>query len=214
MMASTVTAAVQPEVIKKETADYILDIKYPQGFQSDEVNKTIKEFITTTQNSFMKELSEDADTPADAPGKTGLTVTYSISFESKNALSVQMNVSIFHRGAAHPSNNIEVLNFIKGKPVKLADLFIPGADYLQPIAKYCSKTITEKDISDENWIKDGTKPTAENYRTWSFTKKGVAIIFNAYQVAAYVYGEQTVEIPLSVISSLVKPEVSKVVWSN
>lgn len=206
--------AITPVVIKKETANYILDIKYPQGFQSAEVNSVIKDFIANTQKSFLKELSEDADTPADAPGKTGLNITYSVPYKSNNGLSIRFNVSIYHRGAAHPSNNVVVENFIKGHPVKLVDLFISGADYLKPIAAFCKQAITAKKISDLQWIQAGTKPSNENYNVWYFTKKGIAIIFNSYQVAAYVYGEQRIAIPLALISSLIKPEVSKSVWSR
>ncbi|AMV13468.1 Protein of uncharacterised function (DUF3298) [Legionella pneumophila] len=211
---SFLASAITAEVIKKETAEYLLDIKYPQGFQSNGVNQAVKEFITNQQKSFMNELSEDADTPADAPGKTGLNITYSIPYQSTNALSVRFNISIYHRGAAHPSNAVKVLNFIKNQPVQLSDLFVPGSDYLQPIADLAKKEITAKKISDENWIKEGTKPTQENYSIWHFTKKGIAIVFNTYQVAAYVYGEQTVDIPLSLISAMVKPEISKAVWGN
>ncbi|CZG29187.1 TPA: DUF3298 and DUF4163 domain-containing protein [Legionella pneumophila] len=211
---SFLASAITTEVIKKETAEYLLDIKYPQGFQSNGVNQAVKEFITNQQKSFMNELSEDADTPADAPGKTGLNITYSIPYQSTNALSVRFNISIYHRGAAHPSNAVKVLNFIKNQPVQLSDLFVPGSDYLQPIADLAKKEITAKKISDENWIKEGTKPIQENYSIWHFTKKGIAIVFNTYQVAAYVYGEQTVDIPLSLISAMVKPEISKAVWGN
>ncbi len=211
---SFLASAITTEVIKKETAEYLLDIKYPQGFQSNGVNQAVKEFITNQQKSFMNELSEDADTPADAPGKTGLNITYSIPYQSTNALSVRFNISIYHRGAALPSNAVKVLNFIKNQPVQLSDLFVPGSDYLQPIADLAKKEITAKKISDENWIKEGTKPTQENYSIWHFTKKGIAIVFNTYQVAAYVYGEQTVDIPLSLISAMVKPEISKAVWGN
>ncbi|HFF3625860.1 DUF3298 and DUF4163 domain-containing protein [Legionella pneumophila] len=211
---SFLASAITTEVIKKETAEYLLDIKYPQGFQSNGVNQAVKEFITNQQKSFMNELSEDADTPADAPGKTGLNITYAIPYQSTNALSVRFNISIYHRGAAHPSNAVKVLNFIKSQPVQLSDLFVPGSDYLQPIANLAKKEITVKKISDENWIKEGTKPTQENYSIWHFTKNGIAIVFNTYQVAAYVYGEQTVDVPLSLISAMVKPEISKAVWGN
>ncbi|WP_298627157.1 DUF3298 and DUF4163 domain-containing protein [uncultured Legionella sp.] len=206
--------AITPTVIKKETADYILDIKYPQGFESPAVNTTIQDLIASTQKSFMNELSEDADTPADAPGKTGLNITYSVPYKTKTALSVRFNISIFHKGAAHPSNTVVMKNFINGKEVMLADLFVPGANYLNPIAAVAKKTITAKKISDEQWISEGTKPTAENYSVWHFTDKGIAIIFNSYQVAAYVYGEQTVNIPLALIANLVKPVVAKTVWGN
>lgn len=206
--------AETPVVIKKETPAYILDIKYPQGFKADSVNAAIKEFIENTQKSFMNELSEDEDTPADAPGKTGLNITYSIPYKSDTALSIQLNVSIYHKGAAHPANTVVVKNFVKGQEVKLADLFVSGANYLKPISAFAQKTITAKNISDEKWINEGTKPTTENYSVWYFTKKGIAILFNSYQVAAYVYGEQRVAIPLSLISSMLKPEIAKAVWGN
>lgn len=214
ILNSFLAQAINPTVIKKETANYILDIKYPQGFKSPTINTAIKDFIASTQKSFMNDLSQDADTPADAPGKTSLNITYAIPYKTKNAVSVRFNVSIFHRGAAHPANTVVVENFVNGQEVQLADLFISGADYLKPIADLAKKKITEKNISDENWINDGTKPTPKNYSVWNFTNNGIAIIFNNYQVAAYVYGEQTVNIPLSLISKLVKPELLKTVWGN
>ncbi|BCA96418.1 endo-1,4-beta-xylanase [Legionella antarctica] len=206
--------AITPVAVKKETADYIVDIKYPQGFQSGVVNSTIKHLIEKTQQEFIKELAEDADTPADAPGKTGLNITYTVPYKSKHALSVRFNVSIYHRGAAHPSNTVVVENFVAGHPVKLADLFVSGADYLTPIAAFCNNAITAKKISDEKWIREGTKSVEDNYQVWSFTGEGIAIIFNSYQVAAYVYGEQTVAIPRAKIASIMKPELAKIVWSH
>jgi hypothetical protein len=209
-----VAQAITPVVIKKETNNYILDIKYPQGFESATVNADIKNFIEATQNSFMKDLSQDASTPANAPGKTGLNITYAVPYKSKNALSVRFNISIYHRGAAHPSNNIIIENFINGRPVNLSDLFVSGSNYLKPLAIVSNKAITAKKISDEQWIKEGTSPIEKNYQVWYFTKQGIAILFNNYQVAAYVFGEQTVDIPLSVIASLLKPEIAKTVWSR
>jgi hypothetical protein len=214
VLNAAVAQAITPVVIKKETNDYLLDIKYPQGFQSADVNSVLKNFIEKTQKQFMNDLAEDANTPADAPGKTGLNITYSVPYKSKNALSVRFNVSIYHRGAAHPSNTVVVENFIAGHPVKLADLFVSGADYLKPIAALSNKAIAAKKISDAKWINEGTKPVEKNYTVWSFTPKGIAIIFNNYQVAAYVYGEQTVAIPLAAISSMIKPKLSETVWSH
>ncbi|RUR20300.1 DUF3298 domain-containing protein [Legionella sp. km535] len=211
---SLMAYSITPIVIKQETAQYILDIKYPQGFKSPTVNASIKEFIANTQKSFMGELSEDASTPADAPGKTGLNITYSVPYKTPTALSIRFNISIFHKGAAHPSNTVVVKNYVNGKSMNLADLFVSGADYLTPISALAKKDITKKNISDEQWISEGTKPTAENYSVWFFTHKGIAVIFNSYQVAAYVYGEQTVTIPLSLISRLVKSEIAQSVWGN
>lgn len=214
LMIMTCAQAMTPVTIKNETDQYIVDIKYPQGFKSAEVNKAIKKFIDDTQKKFMSELAEDANTPADAPGKTGLNMTYSVPFKSKNALSIRFDVSIYHRGAAHPSNSVTIQNFIEGHRVKLADLFVSGADYLKPIAELAKQAITTKKISDDKWIGEGTKAVDKNYQVWSFSDKGLSIIFNTYQVAAYVYGEQSVVIPLNAISSLLKPKLATIVWGH
>lgn len=208
------TQAISPSSIKKETADYLVDIQYPQGFSKDSVNNTIKEFIANTQKSFLAELSEDDDTPADAPGKTGIKVMYSIPYTSSSALSVRFDISIYHKGAAHPLNTIVIKNFIKGEEVTLADLFRPETPYLQSIAHIAHQAISDKKISDADWIKEGTAAKADNYKTWQFNAKGIDIIFNTYQVAAYVYGEQNVFVPLSLISALLKPELAKTVWGH
>lgn len=214
VIMSSSFAKVAPVEIKQETAAYVIDIKYPQGFANDNINKAIKAYIEQTQKSFLNELSEDEDTPADAPGKTGLNVVYSIPYDAKAALSVRFDVSIYHKGAAHPLNSVVIHNFVNGNKVALADLFLPNAQYLKSIAQFCKQAITKKKISDANWIAEGTKPTLENYSTWYFNNKSIGILFNTYQVAAYVYGPQSVDIPLSVISSIVKPELLKQLWSN
>ena len=213
MMYSFSVQALTPVTIKKETTSNIIDVKYPQGFREARVNTAVKEFIEFTQKSFLKEIAEDDDS-TDSTGKSGLNITYSIPYEQNGALSVRFNISVYHRGAAHPLNTVSILNFIKGQQVKLADLFLPGADYLKPISQLCSKEITAKDISDPKWIKDGTAPVTDNYNVWSFTPEGIDIIFDSYQVAAYVYGEQTVSIPLSKLSALIKPEILKTVWND
>lgn len=213
MMYSFSVQAITPVTIKKETTSNIIDVKYPQGFREARVNTVVKDFMEFTQKSFLKEIAEDDDS-TDGAGKSGLNVTYSIPYEQNGALSVRFNVSVYHRGAAHPLNTVSVLNFIKGQQVKLADLFLPGADYLKSISQLCSKEITAKDISDAKWIKDGTAPVADNYNVWLFTPEGIDIIFDSYQVAAYVYGEQTVSIPLSKLSALIKPEILNTVWND
>ena len=191
-----------------------IDVKYPQGFKDANVNTVIKDFIEFTKKSFFGELSEDEHVTSNDVGKSGLNITYSIPYKKNNALSVRFNVSIYHRGAAHPLNTVSILNFVDGRQIELAELFVPGSDYLKPISALCNKTITAKNISDVKWINEGTKPVAENYHVWSFAPKGLEIIFDSYQVAAYVYGPQSVVIPLSTISTFVKPELLKTVWKH
>jgi len=206
--------ALETVTIKKETSEYILDIKYPQQLPSSEENAAIKELIKKTRSSFMSELIEDASVAADAPGKTSLNISYSIPYQTKTALSVRFDVSIYHRGSAHPYSIAKIINFVNGHQVKLSDLFIEKTDYLKSIAVFCNKVITARNISDAPLIKEGTTAKDENYQNWFFTPKGIAVVFNAYQVAAYVYGEQTVMIPLAHLSTLIKPKLSKIIWNH
>ncbi|KTC78945.1 DUF3298 and DUF4163 domain-containing protein [Legionella cherrii] len=214
MVCSFTVWAVNPVSVKKETSVYIIDIKYPQGFKDARINAAVQSFIEKTKKNFLKEIADDADVPADAPGKSGLNVTYSLPFKTKKALSVSFNISIYHRGAAHPSNTVAVLNFIDGRQVELSDLFRPEVNYLKPIASFSNKKISGKGFADQKWIDEGTKPIDKNYKIWSFSPQGINIIFDTYQVAAYVYGPQTVKVPLSQISSLIKPEIMHNVWGR
>lgn len=214
LLMNNVFAKIATVTIEKETSSYVMDIKYPQGFVPDSINSAIKQYITQTEKSFLKELSEDEDTPDSLPGKTGINVTFSIPYNTHNAVSVRFDVSIFHKGAAHPLNTVTVHNFIQGKKVELNDLFLTNTTYLNSIAQFCKQVISKKKSFDANWIAEGTKPTRDNYSTWYFTSKGIAIVFDTYQVAAYVYGPQTVTVPLSIISSLLKPELRKSLWGN
>lgn len=215
IVSSFAVWSVNPISIKKETPVYILDIQYPQEFKDPRINAAIQDFIEKNKKNFFKEIAGDTDIPADAPGKSGLNITYSLPYKTKNALSVSFNISIYHRGAAHPTNTVAVLNFINGRQVDLADLFRPEVNYLKPIASFCYKKIAaKKNFSDKKWIEEGTKPVDKNYKIWSFSSNGINIIFDTYQVAAYVYGPQTVKIPLSQISSLLNPEIMHRVWGR
>lgn len=213
-VVSMMARAVYPVTIENETSQFILDIKYPQGFRSVEMNSDIKKEIEALLSGFKKELAEDKETPADAPGKSSLTMNYSVPFQTDHVVSLRFNISTYHRGAAHPSNRVMVMNFIDGKRVQLSDLFVSGSDYLKPISEFCYKYFIVKQFSDQNWIIEGTKPIIENYNTWFFTKTGISILFNNYQVAAYVYGEQRVEIPLSLVKSMIKLEFLNMIWEG
>ncbi|ARB94062.1 DUF3298 and DUF4163 domain-containing protein [Legionella longbeachae] len=211
---SYVVYAVYPASVQKETSTYILDIKYPQGFKDPRIDADLQGFIENTKQRFFKEVGADADVSADAPGKSGLNITYSLPYKTKNVLSVRFMISIYHKGAAHPANTVSTLNFINGSQVQLSELFRPEVDYLKPMADFCYKKIIAKNISDKKWIGEGTKPTDKNYKIWSFSSEGIDVIFDTYQVAAYVYGPQTVSVPLSQIASLLKPEVAHKVWGR
>ncbi|CDZ77435.1 hypothetical protein BN59_01718 [Legionella massiliensis] len=198
-------------VIKKETTELDLQIKYPQGFANKNIDETVQNFIQSMQKNNRPKAEKLS---ADVPGISSLRIDYKIKFQNPKALSLLFSLSAYTRGAAHPANSVQSLNFLNNQVVTLDQLFKPESNYLTELAKLSSAAIKAKQISDKDWIATGTKPTQENYKNWFFSKNGLAIVFDTYQVAAYVYGPQTVLIPKAKLSAWLRPEVSQTLWGN
>jgi hypothetical protein len=59
---------------------------------------------------------------------------------------------------------------------------------------------------DNEQIQSGAAAEAKNYQSWTITKKGLGINFDAYQVGPYAAGRQYVLLPYSAIKELIKPD--------
>jgi hypothetical protein len=208
VMAATVP---QPVIVKQETDTFDLSLKYPQGFVDKNIDERIKEFIEEMQKA---DLNPDAKSGPNVPGKNSLYIDYKIKYQTNDALSLLFMISINQRGAAHPNNMVKSLNFLNAKEISLNELFRPESNYLGTIAKLSKQELLKKKISDENWIDEGTKPTEENYRHWYFTANGLRIVFDTYQVAAYVYGPQEISLTKSELKSMLRPEIIKAIWGS
>lgn len=204
--------AAKTIMIKEETPDLDVQIKYPQEYNSKAIDSVIKTFIESVQKKETPPV--DKSLPADVPGKNGLYIDYVTEFKNQHVLSLVFTVSTYYRGAAHPNNTLKTFNFIQGKLIEFNELFIPDSHYLTKIADLCRKEITRRKISDKNWIAKGTAATEENYKNWHFTKHGLAIEFDTYQVAPYVYGPQTVEIAKADLKQLLNEQIIKTVWGS
>jgi hypothetical protein len=98
-----------------------------------------------------------------------------------------------------------------GEGLKLADLFKSGSKYLPAISAYCIKDLKKQskangDILPDEMIETGASPNADNFSSWTISKKGLVITFNAYDVGPYAAGPQKVLIPYSVLKDLLTPE--------
>jgi hypothetical protein len=158
-------------------------------------------------------MAEPSDVEADSslPDST-LDIGYTVALATDELISVQFDVGSYYRGAAHPNSHSIVLNFdVKnGKTLKLADLFKPGSKYLEALSVYAIKDLKQQSKAkdgalDDESIQSGAAPTAQNYDSWTITKKGLGITFDAYQVGPYVAGPQYVLVPYSALKDLVEP---------
>jgi len=138
-----------------------------------------------------------------------------VALAKDDLIGIAFTVSSYSAGAAHPNSYTEVVNFDlkNGKLLKLADLFTPGAKYLQALSTYCIQALKkqakehgEDALLDDDWIKRGAGAELTNYDNWTITKKGLAVTFDPYQVAAYAAGPQSVVVPYSSLKDIIKPD--------
>ncbi|MCL4238541.1 MAG: DUF3298 domain-containing protein [Anaerolineae bacterium] len=115
-----------------------------------------------------------------------------------------------YTGGAHGMTTFQTFTFDldAGRLLTLDDLFAPGTDPLAAIAPLAQASLAASlgDMSDADWIAQGTSPDPANYQDWVLTPDALTFIFEQYQVAAYAAGPQTVSIPLVQIAGLLAPQ--------
>ena len=197
---------------------YDIDARYPQltggnNPNFEKFNQVVRAPVTMEVAGFKKAMAPEASEEPRPEGSMGsdLNVSYEVALAQDDLISVAFSIGSYYQGAAHPNTVTDVVNYDlkNGKPLKLADLFKPGAKYLQAIADYCiadlKKQGKDKGLLDEE-IQNGAAPQAKNYQSWTITKKGLGISFDAYQVGPYAAGPQYVLVPYSSLKDIINPE--------
>jgi len=201
--------------------NYKIDVQYPQltggsNPNLEKFNQAARGAVTKKVAAFKKDMAPEQGEnteetrPEDSMG-SDLTISYTVALAQDDLVSIDFEVGTYSQGAAHPNSYSETLNFDlkNGKSLKLADLFKPGAKYLQAIANYCiadlKKQATAKGLTPEE-IDKGAAAKADNYQGWTLTKKGVGIEFDPYQVGPYAAGPQFVVVPYSNLKDIINPD--------
>ena len=219
----TVAVRVTPKVIKETNKEkhYTVDAEYPQiegDPRFDNFNREARGLITKDVAAFKTgENSQEADAVGELPSETQnstLDIRYEIRCATDNLISIEFTDASYERGAAHGNSNTTVLNYdVKnGKKLALADLFNSNSKYLNVLSAYCIKDLRDrakkdKDaMLDEEMMKTGASPKADNYRACAITRQGLWVTFDPYQVAPYAAGPQYVLVPYSALKDIIKPD--------
>src|SRR6266436_1244617 len=222
-IAFNAAVRVTPKVIKEanKAKHYTVDAEYPQiegDTRFDNFNREARSLITKDVAAFKtSETSEETVTGSETPAETmdsTLDIGYEIRYATDDLISVEFTEGSYERGAAHGNSNTTVVNYdVKnGKKLALADLFNPKSNFLNVISDYCLKDLRERSkkdkdaMFDEEMMKSGASPRADNYRAWAITKKGLWITFDPYAVAPYAAGPQHVLVPYSALKVILKPD--------
>lgn len=206
--------------------NYKIEVAYPEitaplDNRFSKFNQEAKALATRSVAAFRKDRTDAAKEEAEAEAAEPSTLSeltsdlsgdYTIVLANDALLSVRFDISQF-TGGAHGTSSSSVLNYdVKsGKLLKLADVFKPGAKYVPVLSAYCVKDLKKQSGSNNNILPDesiqeGAGPDAKNFGSWTISKKGLMITFDAYLVGPYVAGPQYVLIPYSVLKDLLNPD--------
>ena len=185
-----------------KSPDYMITAQIPTIKNSDAraaaFNSEMNNFIQHLTDDFKQKMASMGPPPIQTT--SSFDVRYQVDSPPGDILSINYQTEGYIAGMAHPYHLIYAFNYDldAGRDIALSDLFLPGADYLGALSKYCAAQLNTRNIDFQDFSQ-GADPTADNYKNWNITPDGLMITFDEYQVAAYVAGPQTVTVPYSEI---------------
>ncbi|QAA30972.1 DUF3298 and DUF4163 domain-containing protein [Clostridium manihotivorum] len=181
-----------------------INIKIP--FISDSSNNNIKEFngiiegdITDWEKDIV-ELAKQDEAESKSKGVDfrpySLDTTYKVPYNTKDFVSLVVDYYQF-TGGAHglTTRNTYNYDFVKGRRLRLFELFKDGYDYQTKINNIIKQEIAKKPdeyFQDQNGFK-GIK----NKQDFYIDNNGIVIVFQLYEIAPYVAGIREFHIPFS-----------------
>jgi hypothetical protein len=207
------------KTIKEENKEKRSEISsiYPEliGINSaaaKDFNELVKKRVVEMNDGYRKDLaSMSLEDIKSLPGEITLSndVSYDVILANNELISLSLS-DYTYTGGAHGGTSSFPINYDlkNNRELQLADIFEPNADYLKTISDYAIANLKKNvgEMSDDKWISEGAAPKAENYRSWNLTKKGVMVIFDQYQVAAYAAGPQQLIVPYEKLQSVLRKD--------
>jgi hypothetical protein len=207
------------EVNKKR--GYRVDAEYPQIEGAAKFNALAEGFVTKEVAEFKRGAGREPgekDSMPDA-GDDSLDIRYFVRLVTDGLISVEFQLDYYEHGAAHGSHAFYEINYDakSGRELKLADLFKPNSHYLKRVSEVAIRQVRRwnKDSAEdgsgqqylnEEGIKGGAAPDAENYGNWTLTPRGLAVTFDYYQLGAYAAGAPKVVLPYADLEDVIRAD--------
>lgn len=214
------------------TERYRIDIDYPRLPASDAVlARALHKTGNEAKHEFMQSLPDPKQLPEFAHRQLQLKMDFSVASRMPRFVSVRER-GMADTGGAHPIpiDGSFVYDAKTGKLIALDDLFVDPDRARRHLADIARKTLEKELLAKvpggnqtsakvrKEWIdnmrgmiEDGTQPTQQNFSDFVVLAgagdkaSGLQLIFSPYQVAPYVYGSQTVDVPVDAFADLLKP---------
>jgi hypothetical protein len=198
------------------TLRYSIRADYPQfrsalpGGALEKVNKAISAMVLPDIAGLKQNAADDAAWAAKNPSEASqlpvdqssfLNTEYEISYLTNDLVSVRIRFETYSAGAAHGMSFTRVLNarLSDGKIIDTEGLFLDGKQGLQWLSQYCVTDLQRQYGADyealSSFVKYGTTPVADNFKSVSLEPGGLVISFDPYQVGPYAAGPREVRVP-------------------
>ncbi|HEX7342179.1 MAG TPA: RsiV family protein [Rhodanobacteraceae bacterium] len=215
-----------------DTRRYRIDIRYPRLPPAEAVlMKALHQQAAKVRHAFMQALPDPKQYPGLANRQLQLQLDFSVAARMPAFVSVREK-GMADTGGAHPMPLDASFVFATrtGQLVTLDDLFTDPAKARQRFSDVACKALVAKLLAKvpggartpakarAEWqsnmrqmITEGTAPTAQNISEFVVlagagdAASGIELIFPPYQVAPYVYGSQSVDVPVEAFADLLKP---------
>ena len=174
-------------------------------------NEIVKNYVAKANTEYKSSVADFTPEETKRFATSGLyqELTYDVVSANENLISLVFYDSTFS-GGAHGNSTTKTINYDlkNNRELTLADLFEPNSDYLQTLSKLSLADLKAQKIeaTDDEMLNDGTTPKAENFASWNLTKKGLRFNFDAYQVASYAAGPQSVVISYAKLEKILRKD--------
>ena len=176
----------------------------------DSINADIRAAVGFILDEFVTGVKDFGAPPAPlADQKSALEGDYEVARLDDGLASVGVRVSRFYAGAAHPGAVLLTFTYdlATGRRLALAELFAPGAPYLEKLSELSRQLLLAQPGFDQlqDFVLPGTEPKVENFDGWTLTDQDLVITFAEYQVGPYAMGMPHVSIPFASLRTLLDP---------
>lgn len=194
-----------------EVPRYTYEVTYPEvaGLADSAVQTAVNDRTRADVTAAVDEFVDGTDELAQADQPSGLTGTYDLARLDDGLLSFRLKLSRYFAPQAHPAAVLLTFNYDlgTGRRLELADLFTPGAPYLDRLSELSRQLLAAQPGFDQlpELVTPGTEPKPENFANWTVTDQDLVFTFNEYQVGPYALGTPHVSIPFASLRTLLDP---------
>jgi uncharacterized protein len=139
-----------------------------------------------------------------------LSIDYDQVYAAPHFWSVGLRSYAYTGGAHGGQQHLPVvIRRDTGARVPTEDLFRSGSAWLPRVADYCYTALSQREpfSPDDNWLREGTAPTADNYRKLLPLAEGLLVTFEQYQVGPYAIGTHEVSVPYGELAGLLDQDL-------